>query len=61
MAWNGPKIMPWKGTFFQAISYGMTLGPWIKKLHKWNPEVVYYVFAYDYGLRSIKSIEITDA
>jgi CDP-diglyceride synthetase len=25
VAWNGPKVMPWKGTFFQAISYGMTI------------------------------------
>jgi phosphatidate cytidylyltransferase len=25
IAWNGPKIMPWRGTFFQAVSYGMTM------------------------------------
>ncbi|KAL3907544.1 MAG: hypothetical protein SGARI_003489, partial [Bacillariaceae sp.] len=25
VAWNGPKLMPWKATFFQAISYGMTI------------------------------------
>ncbi|KAL3935109.1 MAG: hypothetical protein SGARI_003107 [Bacillariaceae sp.] len=25
VVWNGPKVMPWKGTTFQAISYGMTI------------------------------------
>ncbi|KAG7351701.1 phosphatidate cytidylyltransferase [Nitzschia inconspicua] len=25
IAWNGPKIMPWRGTLFQAVSYGMIM------------------------------------
>ncbi|KAG7365815.1 phosphatidate cytidylyltransferase [Nitzschia inconspicua] len=25
IAWNGPKVMPWRGTLFQVVSYGMIM------------------------------------
>lgn len=44
-------------TFFQQtiLSFGWSFAKWTERLRAWNPPVHYYVYAYDYGLRSAPS------
>lgn len=37
------------------VSFGWSIGKWAERLKAWNPPVHYYVYAYDYGLRSAPS------
>lgn len=37
------------------VSFGWSVARWAERLKAWNPPVHYYIYAYDYGLRSAPS------